>query len=376
MKKKEPTTIEKTRSLMKIVSFLMANPSVLYILIILLIVVLIFLLIFVPLLMLSRSGAFSDEDGGYIGGPVPPRVDADGSMYVWPTPSLNHLSSEFGKTRPGIDPNPHKGIDIVDARGPTYTAMQPVYAMADGLVTRAGSADGFGQAVYLDHGNGLVTRYGHLQVGDMAVREGEQVSKGQLLGRIGKGRVGTSTGPHLHFQVEEGGKPVNPLKFVKRPTFPVTSDLSYQPMAIAEMREWLQERNSALAKEGILRAIDRAGQSENIDPYLLIAITGQEQSFVPANHRFAEQIARNPWNVFGCWCSGDGANLTTEESAKIAAKTVAKLSQDRPNGVDPLMWLIDRSNPRGVYATHSGWAMGVSKIHRGILKAMPTTRRE
>ncbi|WP_139293652.1 M23 family metallopeptidase, partial [Mycobacterium tuberculosis] len=91
-----------------------------------------------------------------------------------------------------------------------------IYAMAAGTVTLAGAASGYGQAIYIDHGNGLVSKYGHLEAA-MDVRVASQVSKGQKIGRIGHGRVGTSTGAHLHFQVEKNGVAVNPLNYVQPP---------------------------------------------------------------------------------------------------------------------------------------------------------------
>ncbi|MGC5327009.1 M23 family metallopeptidase [Brevibacillus sp. SYSU BS000544] len=344
------------------------GPTLFFVLFLMLIVFMIFLL-FLPLLILAPENAFRSDDGYYTG-EVPENVDVDGTSYIWPVPNLNQLSTYFGEVR-DFDTVPHKGIDIIDPRGASFTAMQPVYAMAAGVVTRAGAADGYGQAIYIDHGNGLLTRYGHLEVGEMSVSEGDNVAKGGLIGRIGKGKVGTSTGPHLHFQVEENGDPVNPLKYVKPPTFIVSADISYKPMAIPEMKAWLEKRDSALADERILQSIDKAAQAENVSPYVLISITGQEQSFVKKDHPNADQIIKNPWNVFGCWCSGKGATLTTEEAAQIAARTVAKLAQDCPAGMSPFQWMVSSDNPRGVYAEDSGWWIGVSRFYNAILEEMP-----
>jgi len=139
--------------------------------------------------------------------------------YVWPVPTIHRISSGFGM-RPG---GMHRGIDISNGN----SAGHAVYAMADGVVIHAGPRDpnGFGQAVYIYHGNGLYTRYGHLQWNAYGVKTGQKVKKGQYIGRIGEGKVGSSTGPHLHFEViingshtpsgNISGKWINPLQFVR-----------------------------------------------------------------------------------------------------------------------------------------------------------------
>ena len=65
--------------------------------------------------------------------------------------------------------------------------------------------------VEIDHGNGLVTRYGHLS--EILVAEGQQVSPSTILGRIGS--TGRSTGPHLHYEVRVDGEPVDPERFLQ-----------------------------------------------------------------------------------------------------------------------------------------------------------------
>lgn len=339
------------------------------ILVFLLFIILIIMLIFFPFLLFGDEGAFAYENNVSMGpgySIVPGQLDADGTYYFWPVPTISRISSDFG-TRDLGGYEFHDGIDI--ANGADKTANQPVYAMADGTVTVAGAVSGYGQAIYIDHGEGLVTIYGHMD-STMYVRPGQAVAKGQLIGKIGAGKVGRSTGPHLHFQVEVNGTAVNPLEYVVPPgsvdggsTLP--SDLAYKPLNIPAMLAYLQGRNSALADSSTLAMIDRAGKSTNVNPYLLIAITGQEQSFVPKNNNHASQIVRNPWNVFGCWCSGKGATLTTEEAAVIAAKTIIKLSQDRPADYDPIRWLnTTTDNPRGYYAEDPRWWIGVSKFFK------------
>lgn len=89
----------------------------------------------------------------------------------------------------------HWGIDIA---APMYT---PLYSAGDGIVIQAGPATGFGQAVYIQHSNGDVTVYGHMEV--IEVVTGQRVAAGQEIALVGS--QGFSTGPHLHFEVHVGG---------------------------------------------------------------------------------------------------------------------------------------------------------------------------
>ncbi|MFB5083156.1 peptidoglycan DD-metalloendopeptidase family protein [Symbiobacterium thermophilum] len=94
----------------------------------------------------------------------------------------------------------HDGIDL-DA--PTGT---PVAAVASGTVTTAGWLGGYGYAVKVDHGDGIMTMYAHLS--QVAVSVGEWVETGEIIGYSGS--TGNSTGPHLHFTVLVWGEPVDP----------------------------------------------------------------------------------------------------------------------------------------------------------------------
>jgi murein DD-endopeptidase MepM/ murein hydrolase activator NlpD len=109
----------------------------------------------------------------------------------------------------------HRGMDF-GARWGT-----PIHAAADGQVTRAGWAGGYGRQVRLAHGDGMATSYSHMS--SMAVEPGAYVRRGQLIGYVGSS--GLSTGPHLHYEVYRGGVAVDPLsvRFVtSRPIDPAT----------------------------------------------------------------------------------------------------------------------------------------------------------
>jgi murein DD-endopeptidase MepM/ murein hydrolase activator NlpD len=115
-------------------------------------------------------------------------------------------SSPFGiRTDPFVhEAAMHTGIDF---RGDTG---DPIRATAAGTVTIAGPSGGYGKMVEIDHGHGLVTRYGHLSEIDVAV--GDTVRAGAIVGKLGS--TGRSTGPHLHYEVRVKGEAVDPQKFL------------------------------------------------------------------------------------------------------------------------------------------------------------------
>ncbi len=113
------------------------------------------------------------------------------------------LTSRFG-SRWGTF---HYGIDLA---APMRT---PEYAAMDGVVLRAGSASGFGLAVYILHENGDVTVYGHMD--SILVEPGQYVEAGETIALLGN--RGQSTGPHLHFEVHQGGEDgerINPITWL------------------------------------------------------------------------------------------------------------------------------------------------------------------
>jgi murein DD-endopeptidase MepM/ murein hydrolase activator NlpD len=95
----------------------------------------------------------------------------------------------------------HAGIDIGAGWG------SPIVAAADGQVIGAGWSGGYGREVQIAHGGGTVSLYGHMS--EIVAQPGSFVHAGQVIGYVGSS--GLSTGPHLHFEVRQGGQPVNPL---------------------------------------------------------------------------------------------------------------------------------------------------------------------
>lgn len=132
---------------------------------------------------------------------------------IWPV--MGHLSSGFGvRGNPfgGSSTEFHKGQDIAVPLG------TPVMATADGVVVSACWHHGYGNAIYIDHGNGIMTRYGHLSRID--VREGRTIKRGDLIALSGS--TGRSTGPHLHYEVRINGEATNPLPYLPPVTPPTT----------------------------------------------------------------------------------------------------------------------------------------------------------
>lgn len=127
------------------------------------------------------------------------------------TPAKGVLTSGFGWRTLGGATKFHAGIDIANAVG------TPVLAAADGKVVHASTYSGYGNAVDIEHPNGMMTRYGHLS--SILVSLGQTVKQGQVIGLMGC--TGHVTGPHLHFEVRSKAgtfyqdSALNPLKYVR-----------------------------------------------------------------------------------------------------------------------------------------------------------------
>jgi len=98
----------------------------------------------------------------------------------------------------------HNGLDIVAPRG------TPIRAPADGVVTKAGREKGYGNVIYISHGNGLTSRYAHLD--GFAVKPGQEVGRGELIGYVGN--TGRSLGAHLHYEILVNNTKVDPVQYI------------------------------------------------------------------------------------------------------------------------------------------------------------------
>jgi murein DD-endopeptidase MepM/ murein hydrolase activator NlpD len=128
---------------------------------------------------------------------VPSRMPVEGAA----------LTSGFGmRTHPVLGGRRgHKGVDLAM---PTGT---PVYATADGVISKAEWFSSYGLYISVEHGAAIQTRFGHLS--RLAVAAGQPVRKGDLIGYVGS--TGRSTGPHLHYEVRIAGTAVNPVPYMQ-----------------------------------------------------------------------------------------------------------------------------------------------------------------
>ncbi|MBQ9314004.1 MAG: peptidoglycan DD-metalloendopeptidase family protein [Clostridia bacterium] len=141
-----------------------------------------------------RAASSSSSSSKYTGGTM-----------AWPLPGFYTITSPFGnRLHPVLKVyKMHTGVDIAGSG----CNGKNVVAAADGTVITAGWISGYGNTVIIDHGGGITTLYGHSQ--KLLVSKGQKVSRGQAIMLVGM--TGYATGPHLHFEVRENGKYVNPM---------------------------------------------------------------------------------------------------------------------------------------------------------------------
>ena len=123
------------------------------------------------------------------------------------SPVEGKITSHFGRRYSPFSKRQtfHTGIDISIPSG------TPVVASADGVIKFAGRKGGYGKMVHIKHGNGRETIYAHLS--HVSVMPNRKIKRGQILGKVGS--TGQSTGPHLHYEILENGRPVNPIKYIR-----------------------------------------------------------------------------------------------------------------------------------------------------------------
>ncbi len=135
------------------------------------------------------------------------RIAAERTPLVLPLHTSYRLTSGYGWRRHPVSGKSrmHEGTDFASATG------TPIYATADGVVVFSGWSNGYGKLVKIQHALGFETRYGHMS--KINVKKGQRVSRGDRIGDMGS--TGRSTGPHVHYEIRVGGKPVNPMTYIK-----------------------------------------------------------------------------------------------------------------------------------------------------------------
>jgi murein DD-endopeptidase MepM/ murein hydrolase activator NlpD len=184
---------------------------------------------------------FENDDGA--GGYYTPDGQALSRDFLRYPVEFREISSEFSRARyhPILHRwRPHRGVDLAAPRG------TPVRAVADGWVKEAHWMGGLGRAVQLEHMGDRVTTYGHLSEIAPGITEGATVEQGQVIGYVGS--TGLATGPHLHYEVEEGGVPLDPMQFEVEPEDPVDGQLR---------RRFDKVRSSVVRQLASLPAADR-----------------------------------------------------------------------------------------------------------------------
>jgi murein DD-endopeptidase MepM/ murein hydrolase activator NlpD len=129
------------------------------------------------------------------------RIAAEKAPFTMPVKNNYRFTSGFGPRWGRM----HNGTDFAAPVG------TPIYAPADGVVTFAGWSSGYGRLVKIKHDFGIETRYAHQS--RIRVKVGQRVSRGDRIGDIGNS--GRSTGPHLHYEIRVGGRPINPMIYIK-----------------------------------------------------------------------------------------------------------------------------------------------------------------
>ena len=129
------------------------------------------------------------------------RIAVEKLPYSHPVQSAHRFTSGFGRRWGRM----HYGSDFAAPHG------TPIYATADGVITKAGWATGYGRLIKIKHDFGIETRYAHLS--KIRVKVGQKVSRGDRIGDMGN--TGRSTGTHLHYEIRVNGNAVNPMKYLK-----------------------------------------------------------------------------------------------------------------------------------------------------------------
>lgn len=153
----------------------------------------------------AASGGGTSGSGSSGGGGYTPTSVVSLSNFMWPVPSCTLITSRFGyRVSPTAGASSyHGGLDIGAQQGASIVASEA------GQIIYAGANGGYGNCVMIDHGEGIVTLYGHMS--SIGVSYGQIVSKGDYIGAVGS--TGVSTGPHCHFEIRINGGQTDPAPY-------------------------------------------------------------------------------------------------------------------------------------------------------------------
>lgn len=207
---------------------------------------------------------------------VPPAPPPPLFVFGEPVPGQT-VNSPFGLRRMPWEKHGrlHEGVDISAPSG------LPVLAVADGVITRAGNSPTYGRFVEVRHAEGLVSFYAHLGRIDRSARPGVAVKSGATLARIGSS--GTSTGPHLHFEIRQDDRPLNPTAFIGR-QFATADDLPVETAALYPRRVRIAQVSAIPgAKRALMDTPPKAGKDARVSAKLEVAPRAPDTAAVEAS---------------------------------------------------------------------------------------------
>ena len=201
------------------------------------------------------------------------------------------ISSGFGERQDpfNLQPSFHPGVDISSDMG------TPVLAAANGVIkkiTPNTDKTGYGNYIEISHPNGVSTLYGHLS--EILVKENQTIRRGEIVGLVGD--TGRSTGPHLHFEVQVAGTPIDPLSFMSpikmKPNTIALSALSAEIKAkCAPLLVIVKDENSKIFKDCLankgtnVKNTLLANQNENAIPKSDSTLFQNECTYIDENKR-------------------------------------------------------------------------------------------
>lgn len=276
--------------------------------------------------------------------------------------TLGELTSYFGP-RPASDTNGigstnHGGIDLAASTG------TPIAALASGLVTIAGWYGGYGNAVQIDHGNGMSSLYGHMS--SVGVSVGQQVGTGQTIGAVGS--TGNSTGPHLHLSMFQDGVAVDPLPYIQGGQM-MGNTLASALIAAYNMRKY-----------GL--GSDNNGVGGGLDNWLMqaLAITGQGMNNLSALRYIAMMESGGDPNAINLWDSNAAAGHPSKGLMQTIDSTFGAYALPGMNDiwnpvhntVAAIRYMIDRYGGIGNHpglgsGGYVGYAIGTSCVPQDML---------